>query len=193
MAKITHLPHVRNVKSGNNRWDPNHSAIFEVYFSLPDAIKSQFSEDEAILTEQVTNVSGLDSLQKMPGVGSQKFYGVDVSFQNPAYDNTYHEITIEMNLNLRNVTDNFVFKVFKAWSKLNYDLMDGTRTLKNDYVADNLRIAEANRDGTVWRSVVFHDILLVSVAGLDTLNYTDSEARKLTCVFRSDFYDEDIA
>lgn len=193
MPKITHLPHVRNVKSGINRYDPNHAAVFEVYFTLPPAIQSQFAEDEALLTEQVTEVAGLDTLQKLPGVGSQKFMGVDVSFQNPAYDSTYHEVTITFNLNLRNVTDNFVFKIFKAWSKLNYDLEDGTRTLKADYVADNLRIAEANRDGTIWRAYVYHDVLLVSVTGLDTLNYTDNEPRKLVCQFRADVATEDVA
>lgn len=193
MAQLTHLPHLRNVKSGINRYDPNHGAIFEVYFTLPDPIKAQFAEDEVTLTEQVTSVSGLDVLQKEPGVGSQKFYGVDVSYQNPAYDTTYAELTITFNLNLRNVTDNFVLKVFKAWGKLNYDISDGTRTLKAHYVADNLRIAEANRDGTIWRSVVFHDVLLVSIAGLDTLDYTDNQARILTAVFRSDYWDEDVA
>ena len=57
-----------------------HSAIFEVYFTLPVAIQDKFKDDEAILTEQVVSVSGLDALQKTPQAGSQKFFGVDVSF-----------------------------------------------------------------------------------------------------------------
>ena len=193
MANLTHLPHVRNIKSGVNRWDPNHSAVFEVYFTLPAAIQGQFAEDEAILTEQVTDVSGLDQLQKNTPVGKQRFMNVDVSHSSPVIDETRATITIVFNLNLRNVTDNFVLKVLMAWKNLNYNLADGTRTLKNDYVADNLRIAEANRDGTIWRSYVFHDVILGDITGIDTLNYDDNEPRKITAVFFSDFWDDDIA
>lgn len=193
MANLTHLPHVRNIKSGINRWDPNHSAVFEVYFTLPAAIQGQFAEDEAILTEQVTDVSGLDQLQKNTPVGKQRFMNVDVSHSAPVIDETRATITIVFNLNLRNVTDNFVLKVLMAWKNLNYNLADGTRTLKNTYVADNLRIAEANRDGTIWRSYVFHDVILGDLTGIDTLNYDDNEARKITAVFVSDFWDDDIA
>lgn len=193
MANLTHLPHVRNIKSGVNRYDPNHSAVFEVYFSLPAAIQSQFAEDEAILTEQVTDVSGLDALQKNTPVGKQRFMGVDVSHSSPVIDETRATITVTFNLNLRNVTDNFVLKVLMAWKNLNYNLADGTRTLKSDYVADNLRIAEANRDGTIWRSYVFHDVLIGDITGIDTLNYDDNEARKISVVFVSDYWSDDIA
>ena len=77
MATLTHLPHLTNMQSGINKWDPSHGAVFEVYFTLPDAIRSEFSEDEVILTEQVTDIAGLDNLTKTTPVNSQKFMGVD--------------------------------------------------------------------------------------------------------------------
>ena len=101
--------------------------------------------------------------------------------------------SLVFNLNIRNATDAYVLKVFKAWEKLGYDLSDGTRTLMADYVADNLRISEANRDGTVFRSYIFHKVLLTNVTGIDALNYTDNEARQLTVQFRADWWDEDMA
>jgi hypothetical protein len=192
-SNLTHLPHIKNVQSGINKYDPMHSAMYEVYFTLPEAIQSQFKDDEAVLTEQVTEVSGLDALQKTVGAGSQKFMGVDVSFLNPVLDNTYAELTINLNLNIRNATDAFVLKVFKAWEKLGYDLSDGTRTLMADYCTDNLRIAEANRDGTIWRSYIFHKVMLTGVTGLDSLNYVSNDARVLTVTFRADYWDEDLA
>lgn len=193
MAKLTHLPHVKNVQSGVNRYDPNHSSIFEVYFTLPEAIKSQFAEDEAILTEQVVSVNGIAALMKNTAVNKQRFMGVDVSHSSPVLDETRATITIEFNLNLRNTTDNFVLKLFMAWKNLNYNLNDGTRTLKADYVADNLRIAEANRDGTIWRSYVFHDVFLGEVSGIDSLSYDDNEPRKLSVQFVADYWDDDLA
>lgn len=191
--KTTNLPHIKNMKAGINRWDPNNSNIFEVYFSLPAAIQSQFTEDEVILTQQVTKVDGLDALQLTTEAGTQRFMGVNVSFENPVLADTRATITIEFNLNLRERVDNYVLKVFKAWSRLNYDLADGTRVLKRDYIADNISIAEANRAGDVWRSYVFHDVLLTKIEGIGTLDYETNEARKITVTFISDYWDEDVA
>jgi hypothetical protein len=192
-SQVSHLPHIKNTQAGNNFYDPMHSSIFEVYFTLPTALQSTFKDDEAILTEQVFSVSGLDALQKTVSAGQQKFLGVDVSYLNPVLDNTFAELQIVFNLNIRNATDAYVLKVLKAWGKLGYDLSDGTRTLMADYVADNLRIAEANRDGTVWRSYVFHKVMLTGITGIDELNYTNMDARQVTVSFRSDWWDEDLA
>jgi hypothetical protein len=192
-GSITHLPHIQNTQSGREKSDPMHGAIFEVYFTLPEAIASSFTEDSATLTEQVVSVTGLDALQKTVQAGSQKFFGVDVSFLNPTVENTYAELTITFNLNIRNATDAWVLKIIKAWEKLGYDLADGSRTLMRDYCADNLRIAEANRDGTVWRSYIFHKVMLTNVTNIDELNYTNNEARTLQVQFRADYWDEDLA
>lgn len=188
-----HLPHLMNTKAGANRHDPMNRAVFEVFFTLPELIQGEFGSDAVTLTEQVTDVSGLDALQKTVGVGQQKFFGVDVSFLNPTLDNTYAEVTVNFNLNIRSKSDAWVLRLFKAWAKLGYDLADGTRTLKSEYVADAMRIAEANRDGTIYRAYVFHDIMISGITGLDTLNYTDNEPAKLAVVFRSDYWDEDMS
>jgi len=189
---LTHLPHITNVQAGNNWMDPVHGAVYEVYFTLPRPIQSEFQQDCVILTEQVTDVQGIDALQRTTPAGTQKFLGVDASFLNPMVDNTYADIVINFNLNLRKVTDNYVLKLFKAWEQLNYNLIDGTRTIMVDYCADNMQIAEANRDGTVWRSFIFHKVMVTNVVGLDTLNYNDNEARKLTVTFRCDWWTEDL-
>lgn len=190
---LSHLPHIKNMPSGINKWDPVHKSIFEVYFTLPLGIQSTFQTEEALLTQQVFSVSGLDALQKTTAAGEQKFYGVTASFLQPTLDTTAADITIVFNLNLRNVTDNFVLRLFRAWSKLSYDISDGSRGIKQDYITDNLRIAEANRNGEIWRSYVFHHVMLTSVTGLEGLDYTANDAIQLTCTFRADFWDDEIA
>jgi hypothetical protein len=191
---LNHLPHIKNVTSGINKYDPVHKSLYEVYFTLPTAIQAEFKTEEALLTQQVTSVQGLDALQRTSSAGEQKFYGVTVSFLNPILDNgTAADLTITFNLNLRNVTDNFVLKVFKAWENLSYDLSDGTRTIKQDYISENMRIAEANRDGSVWRAYIFHHLMLTGVSGLDDLDYSSNDPRILTCNFRSDYWDDDMA
>lgn len=193
MATLTHLPHLTNIQSGINKWDPSHGSVYEVYFTLPDAIRAEFSEDEIILTEQVTDVSGLDQLIKTTPVNSQKFMGVDVSHHGPVMDNTYADITINLNLNLRNKIDNFVLKVFRAWENLNYNLADGTRTLLADYSADAMRIAVANRAGDVVRSIVFNRVLLSGISNIDTLDYSSNDPQKLQVTLRCDYWDDAMA
>lgn len=195
-SQITHLPHITQISAANNDqqlWDPVHNSIFEVYFSLPTPLQSEFAAEETILTEQVISVGGLDALNKTTGQGKQTFMGVSVSYQNPVIEDTFCEFTITFNLNLRNATDNFVHKLFRAWENLNYNLQDGTRTLKSFYTSNSVRIAEANRAGAITRAFQFKHVLLCEVTGTDSLDYTNNDARTLVCKFRADYWNEEFA
>ena len=190
---LTHLHHKLNVESGRMKYDTVNKSMFGVYFTLPAAIQSQFKTEELLLTEQVTNVSGLDVLQKTTPASEQKFYGVTVSYLNPVLDTTAADITITFNLNLRNVTDNFVLKVFRAWENISYNLADGTRSIKTGYITDNLRIAEATRNGDIWRSYIFHHVMLTGVTNIDDLDIMSNDARQLVCTFRCDYWEDELS
>lgn len=191
------VPHIASIKAGYEMMDPVHKSIFEVSFSVPaivqEMLKDGHSEDVAYLTQQVTTVQGLDALNKTTGVNSQKFLGVDVSYLNPVMENTYADLVINFNLNLRYATDNWVLRIFRIWGALGYDLSDGSRAIKADYCAPYLTIAQANRNGDVWRSFQFNHVMLTGVTGLDDLDYTNSDAIQLTCNFRSDFWYDTLA
>lgn len=190
MAQLNHVPHVRSVEAGRNYYDPVNTAIFEVTLTFPGLIEGVIGKDASILSEQITNVGGLDNLLKTPAAGQQKFFGADVSYLNPTLDNTYADITIDFNLNLRSVVDNYVLNAFMQWRNLNYNLGNGARYLKKDYVAPYIEIKMANRDGTVWRVVKLWDVMLTAVTGLDGLDITSNESPKLQCTFRSDYWDD---
>lgn len=191
------VPHIASIKAGYEMMDPVHKSIFEVSFSVPaiiqEMLKDGHSEDVAYLTQQVVSVSGLDALNKTTGASSQKFLGVDVSYLNPVMDSTAADITINFNLNLRYATDNWVLRIFRMWGALGYDLSDGSRAIKADYCAPFLTIAEANRNGDVWRSYQFNQVMLTGVTNLDDLDYSSNDARQLTCTFRSDFWYDTMA
>lgn len=191
MAILHHVPHTKSVKAGSNKFDPVHNSIFEVTFAFPSLIASD-EENTALLTEQVTNVSGLDGLNKTPAAGSQKFFGADVSYLNPVHDNTYVDITIEFNMNLKNIVDNYVLSTFLKWRNLNYNLGNGLRVLKADYSDATITINIANRDGSVWRTVTLYDVMLTSITNFDSLDITTNEPVKLSCVFRSDYWDDTL-
>ena len=196
--QMSHLPHIKNIKAGYEYYDPVHNSIFEVNFTVPSALQKVFTPSSPdgivhLLSEQVTEVSGLEALQKTTAAGTQKFHGVDVSFLNPVLDNTFADITVKFNLNLRKITDNFVLRLFKEWARVSYDLMTGARSLKADYVAQSMTIAEANRDGTIWRAYQFRDVMVTNIQGLGSLNYTSNEAQTLDVTFRSDYWEEVLA
>lgn len=191
-TQLSHLPHIKNVKAGMGRWDPMHQAIFEVAFTVPGALADAgfTGEELAILTQQVVNVSGLDILQKVAAASSQKFLGVDVSFLNPVLDSTTAEFQITFNLNIRDGNDAYVLRLFKEWGRLSYDIGNGHRSLKKDYICETMHISEANRDGTVWREVIFKDVFITGLQGLDGLDYASPDARQLQVSFRADYWEE---
>lgn len=185
------LPHITNSEAGRNYYDPYHSCLFAVYFTLPAALKDAFGKDEALLTEHITKISGIDGLDKGPEHMTQSFQGTTRSYLKPKMDGTSFELTCEFNLNLRNGTDNYIFKLFKAWKNLNYDLETGTIVLKKDYVADWLRVCVANRAGDIIRDIVFKDVMLKGgLEGISELDYSTTDEVKLTVHFISDWAKE---
>lgn len=185
------LPHIKNSQAGVNRMDPVNKSIFEVYFTLPDAIRDEYAKDEVVLTEHVLSVSGLEALYRAPEVDSQKFMGTDRSFIKPTIGETKANIEVKLSLNLRNATDNYILNVFRAWASLGYNIATGKRHLKKDYCADWLKVSIANREGDIFQEVVFKDVMIAG--NLDYNNdydYTADDALELTVKFVSDWWKE---
>lgn len=188
------LPHITNSEAGVNRYSPVFKNIFEVYFSLPEPLRAQFGQDEMLLTQHVTKISGLGALNKAPGTGQQKFMGTDRSFINPKVDSTHAEIEVEFTLNLRNDVDNYIYKLFRAWAALGYDMQTGARHLKKDYCADFLKVSIANPAGDIFHEVVFKDVMMNGDlgGGFEDLDYESSDALTVTAKFVSDWWKETI-
>lgn len=185
------LPHIKNSEAGVNLYDPVHKSIFEVNFTLPDAIRNEFAKDEALITQHVLTVSGLNALYRAPEVDSQKFMGVDRSFIKPVLGETKAQIEIEFSLNLRNGTDNYILKLFRAWAALGYDVSTGKRSLKKDYCAQWLKVSVANREGDIYQQIVFKDVMINGDLDMaDDLDYTNGDAVTLKVKFVSDWWDE---
>jgi hypothetical protein len=188
------LPHIKNSTAARDRWDPVHKSMFEVVFTLPAALKTDFPDLEALMTEHVMNISGLNALYKTAGTDSQKFMGVDRTYIKPTVDSTKAEIEIEFTLNLRNGTDNYILKVFRAWAALGYDIATGKRSLKKDYCADWLKVSVANREGDIYQEVVFRDVMLNGDLDFDGgLDYTAGDALTLKVKLVSDWWEEKVA
>lgn len=185
------LPHIKNSTAGVNKFDPVHKSMFEVTFTLPEAIRDEYAKDELVLTEHVLSVDGLAALYMAPSVEQQKFMGTDRSFIKPTVDSTKAELTIKLSLNLRNGSDNYILNLFRAWAALGYNIATGKRSLKKDYCAEWLKIDVANREGDIYQQIVFKDVMMSGPVEMDgALDYTDGGALELTIKFVSDWWKE---
>lgn len=184
------LPHITNSQAGRNKWDPVYKAMFEVYFTIPEALRPQFGRDEQLITEHITKITftGVDKGAEA-GV-TQKFMGTDRSYLNAKLDTTAVEIEVTLTLNLREGLDAYIYKLFKAWNKLGYDISTGSTTLKKDYCADWLKVSLANRANDVIREIVFKDVIMSGgVGGWEEADYSDGAAIvELTVKFKSDWW-----
>lgn len=185
------LPHITNSQAGRNLWDPVHTNIFEVAFTLPEALRAKYGQDEAILTEHVTKISGLDALHKGPEASQQKFMGADRSYLKSNLDSTHAELEVTFTLNLRNETDNYIYKLFKDWTFLGYNINTGERHLKKDYCAQWLKASMANRNGDIIKETVFKDVMLSGgITNFSELSYESGEALEITVKFISDWWQD---
>lgn len=189
------LPHIKNSQAGINLYDPVNKSIFEVYFTIPEAIRAEFGKDEVLLTEHVQKISGLDALYKAPEADVQKFMGTSRSYLKPTVGDTHADLEVEFSLNLRNGTDNYILKLFRAWAALGYDINTGKRSLKKDYCAQWLKVSVANREGDIFQEIVFKDVMINGPlsGGISDLEYAADDALNLTVKFRSDWWDDKIA
>lgn len=187
------LPHITNIQSAREKYDPVHKSLFEVLFQgIPAAVLGPLCSPETglLLSQQVKSISGLDALNKTTAAGEQKFMGVTVSFLNPTVDSTAADLTMVLNLNLSKEGENFVLNVFRRWAKLSYDLGTGIRGLKENYCLEDLVVNQANRNGQIWRTIAFKHVMLTGISGLDDLDYTANDAVELTVTFRADYWTE---
>ena len=85
-----------------------------------------------------------------------------------------------------------MYKILKAWNKLNYDITTGEKSLKKDYTADWLKISIGNRAGDIYREIVFKDVIMTGGLGLnDEYSYSETGIiEELEVKFRSDWWTE---
>ena len=191
-SQVSHLPHIKNVKAALERWDPVYQSIFSIGFTVPPSMAGEFDqEDLHVLSQQVISVSGLDNLQQSVKTYTQKYLGVDVAFFNPAIDTTGIDYVVQFNLNIRNKSDVYVFKLFKQWLNLIYCNATGVIALKAQTYG-RMVILEANRDGTIWRQVVLKNVIVTEIKGMESLDYTSQDVRTLNVTFHADYWDETI-
>lgn len=188
------LPHIKNSAAGRNKWEPVFKSLFKAEFDLPIALAEKYGKDTMLLTEHVLSVNDINT-DKVPAVVTQKYQFTTRSYSSPIIDDTSIEFSVKFTLNLRNATDNYIWKIFKEWANLLWNSQTGEREIKINYCADSIRITEFNRKGDIYRKRKFYSCFISSpLEGMSgELDYNNAEPVELTVKFKSDYWDEEIA
>jgi hypothetical protein len=157
------LSHFTTSRVSMENWEPVYLNLFTVEISLPDKLTTAIAgsagvsdNDVKLLLEGVKNVKGLDT-NKMPGVVTQTYKYADRSFAGSGTDNTFIDVTMDIQVNLRRssagMPDMYAVKILRAWNDLVWDPLTGRQGLKVDYVAPQVTITmhdKANQPFWQW-------------------------------------------
>jgi hypothetical protein len=166
------LPHFQNSLSATNRFEPVYLNQFEVTIIPPAAVAGG-----DLLLQHVTKVSGL-SLDKHPGLATQKYKFAKRNYAGAKPDQTFMDLSLSFNVNLNDDNSMYVFKTLRQWSDLIYNPLTGAMGLKNDYVG-TIVISIFNKQGDVYRRITCKDAFITKPISPMNLNYTSTDLYKI--------------
>lgn len=190
------LPHIKNSIVGRNKWEPIFPNLFEVKIVLPPSL-GQFQTDWIMLEDEITKCDIEGAMDTTPETTEQNFLGTQRTFIMPVMGDTRATLTIEINLNLRNEVDNVLYKIFRAWNELNYNINTGEKAMKVDYVAPSITFIQKNKKGAPIRTLIFYDCILkldgVGNFGKGSHDHSDASISTMSLSFQADSWDDVVA
>lgn len=172
------LPHNRNDSAATKYHEPLYKALFDARMQFPSAVDSSQRE---IVLDNITSITGLEGIEKMPATITQKFKGVTRTSAGAMVEDTSHEIKIKFNLNLDEANTIYTYKLFRGWSDLIYNPATGERGLLTEYKAGtSLTITIFNKREQVYRTYKAIDLFLKEpIPGLfGTLDFAENGAEE---------------
>ena len=186
------LSHFRASRVSTSMNEPVYLNLFTVVIQLPDAIKEDVGTDIDLLLEGIQTVGGLDT-NKVPGANAIQHYKfAERRFADAGPDNTFINVTMDIEVNLRNSIDItsgkrsgncdlYTLKMLRKWNDLIYDPLTGRMGLKAEYVAPQVVITMHDKaNQPFWQWTLYHVWPTVNLPA-PNLNYmTKSELYKLS-------------
>jgi len=186
------LPHFKNSTAGPGKYEPIYLNQFEVIITPPPAVSGKIGFGNNLMLEHVLKVT---SLPEYSGSGSAvviqnyKFSQRTYAPAKPAQ--TYHQFTIDFEVNLNNSNDMYIYNALRAWADLIYNPLTGRQGLKTDYADASIQVTQFNRAGLIFRDFMFSPVYIGPSKMTETaLDYTSEGIYKLTAQFTADSYTE---
>lgn len=186
------LPHFKNSTAGPGKYEPIYLNQFEVIVTPPPSIAGYVGFGNNLMLEHVLKVS---NLPEYAGSGSAVAIQ-NYKFSNRAYaparpQQTYHQFTIEFEVNLNNGNDMYTYNALRAWANLVYDPLTGQQGLKVDYADASIQVTHFNRAGLIFREFIFSPVFIGPAKFTETaLDYTSEAIYRLIVQFTADTYKE---
>lgn len=184
------LPHIKHSSPINPDWEAVTNNYFEVSIIPPQSIANAGGQDiQQLLLKSVQSIGGLDGVNPSVEAFTQKYKFSDRSYPGVPTQ-TFMDLTLTFTMNLRDITDNYIYNALRAWTKMIYNANDGRMSIGNVYRGQMI-IRQADRAGHVWRQITCNRIFPTGqITGLGDLNYTQNEAATLSITFRVDQWDD---
>jgi hypothetical protein len=187
------LPHFKNSTAGPAKYEPLYLNQFEVIITPPPAVAGKIGFGNNLMLEHVLNVK---NLPEYSGSGSavvlQNYKFSQRAYASAKPAQTYHQFTIDFEVNLNNNNDMYIYNALRAWSDVIYDPLTGRQGLKATYAEATIQVTQFNRTGVIYRDFVFGPVFIGPGKMTETvLDYTqDNQIYKLTAQFTADMYTE---
>ena len=192
------LPHFKTSRVSMEMYEPVYLNLFTVEFQLPKALTGTggvSDDDKNLLLEGVQKVDGLDT-NRVPGATLQRYKFADRSFANSGVDNTFIDVTLEFEVNLRGSADGspdmYTLKILRRWNDLIWDPLTGRQGLKVNYVAPTVTITMHDKANQPFWQWTLYNVFPTTKLPVPTLDYTNkSTPYKVTgYTLRCDYWDE---
>lgn len=196
------LSHFTTSRTSMENWEPVYLNLFTVEIKLPaklteaiNGVAGVSDEDKNLLLEGVKNVKGLDT-NKMPDVVTQTYKYADRSFAGSGTPNTYIDVSMDIQVNLRDsgsgMPDMFAVKILRAWNDLVWDPLTGRQGLKKDYVAEYVTVTMHDKaNNPFWQWTLYN---VFPTKGITTPELDFSKKTDLYTIqgytLRCDYWDE---
>ena len=177
------LSHFQNSLSGVNKFEPVYMNQFEVTIIPPGAVAGG-----EIMLQHVSKVSGL-SLDKNPGITSQKYKFAKRNYAGAKPENTYMDVSLSFSINLNDANSMYVFKTLRQWSDLIYNPLTGAMGLKNDYTG-TIVISIFNKQGDVFRRIRIPSCFLSEAINAMDLDYEQATIYSVTTSWVCDYWED---
>ncbi len=182
--------HFTNSKAGQNYYEPILKNRYEVQITPPDAISNtdEWGTNRVLITDAVKTISEL-KVDLHPGIVEQKFRGTGRLFAGGIPDKTTHEIVINFTMNLNDTNQNYIYNAFRKWSDLIYNPLNGTQTLKKDYVSPSgMTIIAFNPKFEVYRKWEFKNVFIGAELPAFSFDYESDTALDISVTFVADYH-----
>lgn len=189
MAGISHF---RNSAAGAGKFEPIYLNGFEVIITPPPSIAGMIGFQNQLMLEQVIKVGPLPEYSGSGAAVTVQNYKFSNRIYAPAKpQQTYHQFTIEFEVNLNKNNDMYTYNALRAWADLIYNPLTGSQGLKADYADATIQVIQFNRAGLIFRDIVFSPVFIGPQKMTETqLDYTSDAIYKLTAQFSADTYSE---